>query len=103
MVLANAKKRARRDGACAALEAIPARERIELRDAGALTARVTFNPPNKRRRDVDGVIASLKACIDGIADAIGLDDSMFRIAWPEEFSEPVKGGQILVEILPIPV
>jgi len=58
----------------------------------------TFHPPNNRRRDIQNVIGSLKAAADGIADALGIDDSKFLNAWPEEFAEPIKGGKIVVTI-----
>lgn len=33
-----------------------------------------FWPKRRKRMDVDNVVASCKACIDGIADALGIDD-----------------------------
>lgn len=61
---------------------------------------VTFNPPDRRRRDIDGMIASHKAAQDGIADAIGVDDSKFELSY--RVGEPIKGGSVRVEIRPIP-
>jgi len=66
--------------------------------SGAPRLVVTIHPPDKRRRDIDNVIASMKAAQDGIAWAMGVDDSVFRVRWPEEFSEPRKGGEIVIEI-----
>lgn len=60
---------------------------------------LTFNPPDKRRRDEQNCIISAKALIDGIADALGIDDSKFRISYA--MGEPVKGGAVRVEIRPI--
>jgi Holliday junction resolvase RusA-like endonuclease len=41
-------------------------------------AQVTFYAPDRRRRDGDGILASLKATFDGIADAgVIVDDSGF--------------------------
>ena len=41
-------------------------------------AQVTFYAPDRRRRDRDGVLTSLKAAFDGIADAgVIVDDSGF--------------------------
>ena len=68
---------------------------------GATKFRMTFHPPDRRIRDMDNIIASMKSAIDGLALAAHVDDSQFRIEWPTELSEPIKGGQILVEILPI--
>lgn len=59
---------------------------------------ITFRPPNKRRRDLDGLIASLKAAQDGISDAIGIDDHKFIPTY--RIGEPIKGGLVRVEINP---
>jgi crossover junction endodeoxyribonuclease RusA len=36
---------------------------------------ITFYCPNRRRRDIDNLLASLKPSLDGIAHATGIDDS----------------------------
>ena len=38
---------------------------------------ITFIAPDKRRRDLDGCLSSIKNYLDGIAKAIGTDDSKF--------------------------
>ena len=60
----------------------------------------SFHPPDERRRDAQNMPATQKAAIDGIALAMGCDDNGFRVRWPEQFSEPVKGGCVLVHIKP---
>ncbi len=64
------------------------------------TARLVFafHPPDRRKRDLHNMPATMKAAIDGIADAMGVDDNKFRCAWPEVFSDPVKGGCVLIEV-----
>ncbi len=57
---------------------------------------VEFCPPDKRRRDLDNLIASMKAANDGIADALGIDDSKFQTTY--RMGEPVKGGAVHVTI-----
>lgn len=57
---------------------------------------ITFCPPNKRRRDRDNLIASLKAATDGIADALGIDDSRFETTY--RMGDIVKGGAVIVTI-----
>lgn len=57
---------------------------------------MTFCPPNRRRRDLDNLIASSKAVFDGIADALGLDDQHFIPTF--RLAEPIKGGAVLVTI-----
>lgn len=57
-----------------------------------------FFPPDRRRRDLHNMPATMKAAIDGIADAMGVDDEKFRCRWPEYFKEPQKGGCVLIQI-----
>ena len=57
---------------------------------------VTFYPPDRRKRDDDGMIGSFKAGRDGVADALGCDDHHFRPSY--HFAEPRKGGAVEVEI-----
>lgn len=57
---------------------------------------VAFAPPDRRRRDRDNCVAALKGAQDGIADAIGIDDSTFLVSY--EIVPPVKGGAVLVTI-----
>jgi len=35
---------------------------------------LTFHPPDRRRRDLDNMLASCKAAIDGVSDACKWDD-----------------------------
>jgi crossover junction endodeoxyribonuclease RusA len=59
---------------------------------------VKLYPPDHGRRDLANVIGALKPHIDGIADAIGIDDSQFLIRWPEALEAPVKNGKVVFEI-----
>lgn len=59
---------------------------------------VTFCPPDNRRRDRDNMIASTKAAMDGIADALGIDDSQFVCTYV--VGAPAKGGEVLVTLAP---
>jgi crossover junction endodeoxyribonuclease RusA len=65
----------------------------ELRVAG-----ITFYPPDRRRRDDDGMIGAFKAGRDGVADALGVDDHTFRPTY--SFAEPIRGGKVVVSVLP---
>lgn len=40
----------------------------------ALHLDIVFYPPDKRSRDLDNMLASIKSGLDGLADAIGVDD-----------------------------
>jgi crossover junction endodeoxyribonuclease RusA len=55
-----------------------------------------FCPPDYRRRDRDNLIASMKAATDGLADALGIDDSKFITSY--RMGQPVKGGAVLVTV-----
>ena len=55
-----------------------------------------FHPPDRRRRDLDGMLSAMKPAIDGIADALGVDDSNFSLRL--ERGEPTKGGEVVAVI-----
>jgi crossover junction endodeoxyribonuclease RusA len=56
---------------------------------------LTFHPPTNRARDLDNLVASCKAYLDGMAQAWGVNDSAFR--WTATIGEIVPGGRVLVE------
>jgi crossover junction endodeoxyribonuclease RusA len=57
---------------------------------------VEFRPPDNRRRDRDNMIASIKAALDGMADAFGIDDSEFKPTFT--VGDPTPGGAVNVTI-----
>jgi crossover junction endodeoxyribonuclease RusA len=95
-----------------------ARERKKARQAGhwlargagasgfkpfqSVTVSLTFVPPNAIRRDTDGMIGATKGFLDGIADAIGIDDSRWTWAAPI-IAKPEKPGRVVVTITPVEV
>lgn len=44
------------------------------------------------------LIGALKPSLDGIQDALGIDDQHFRNEWPQDFAEIMKGGSVVVTI-----
>ena len=46
---------------------------------GPIPVRITFCPKDRRKRDIDNMLASFKAGLDGVADALGVNDSRFEI------------------------
>ena len=64
---------------------------------GKLRLQVDFIPPDRRRRDDDGMPAAFKAWRDGLADALGIDDHRFRSV-PGLLDEPVANGAVRVRI-----
>jgi Holliday junction resolvase RusA-like endonuclease len=61
---------------------------------------VSFQPPTGARRDVDNLIASIKAACDGIALAIGIDDSRWQWSAPV-VTAPRRPGCVVVTIEPV--
>lgn len=56
-----------------------------------------FYPPDRRRRDRDNMMASCKAMVDGVCDALGVDDSIFD-PLIVSMKEPTKGGAVILKI-----
>ena len=55
-------------------------------------------PPDKRRRDMDNMLASIKAALDGVSAVIGVDDSKWRLSM--HVAPPVKDGRVRVIVRP---
>ena len=60
---------------------------------------IEYYPPT-RRGDVHNVPSSLKAYIDGIADAMGCDDKRFKVDYPTVWVGSGKPGKIVIRIVP---
>lgn len=58
----------------------------------------SFFPPDRRRRDIQNMPGIMKPYIDGIADAMGVDDNGFRPQFPDRFGDAEGPGFVLVEI-----
>lgn len=93
-VKANATKKARAEAHVITRGAINASTDLK----SPRTLFVSFYPPKRSGRDPDvqNVIAACKALIDGVADALGVDDSKLIIHWPDIAAE--KDGHGRVEI-----
>lgn len=65
--------------------------------AERLAVHLIFVPPNRRSRDWDNLLASMKAGLDGVADALGVDDGRWRLSM-EVVGEPLKGGVVRLEL-----
>lgn len=63
-----------------------------------VTLSIVFRPTHQcRRYDVDNAFARCKALIDGIADALGMDDSKF--AYRLARGEPMTGGAVEITFI----
>jgi crossover junction endodeoxyribonuclease RusA len=60
---------------------------------------IDFYPPDRRKRDDDNCISSFKSGRDGLAQALGIDDSKFR---SHPYIEERIGGFIKVRITTTP-
>lgn len=77
--------------------AIPLSLKKAIRESeGHISMTITFYPPDKRRRDDDGVVGAFKHLRDGLADAIGVDDYRFRPTYV--FAEPEKPGRVEIQL-----
>lgn len=47
---------------------------------GPVFLEILFIPPSKRKYDLDNCLASIKAGLDGVADAVQVDDSRFVLS-----------------------
>jgi len=88
---AKAAKQARDDAAWWAKAAGFKRMKAE-----ALNVTAIFCPPDKRRRDIDSMLSSIKSALDGIADVVGVDDSRWAIVLRKE--APKEHGAVRIEI-----
>lgn len=64
---------------------------------GEIPLTVTFNPPDKRHRDMDNMLAACKAFFDGMATALTVDDKQFGPITIRR-GEVCRGGTVLVEV-----
>lgn len=67
------------------------KERIKtqsFKDCDKILLKITFYPPSKRHYDLDNCVASMKAGLDGIADALQVNDNKFEI-------DPKWGDKVL--------
>jgi len=89
--VAKAKKSYRQISWTLALEA-----KIKAMGEEAIHLGVTFYPPDRRGRDTDNMLASMKSGLDGIADALGVNDK--RFVFTLVVSKETL-GQVKVELL----
>jgi crossover junction endodeoxyribonuclease RusA len=90
---AHAAKKARADAKMCTFQAMV---RTPVVYVGRIPVAITFHPPDKRRRDTDGMLSALKSSLDGVADALGVDDNLFDLSLT--VGEPVKGGEVVVTV-----
>jgi hypothetical protein len=73
-----------------ALESSTPRDRINVQ--------LTFEPPGRYRYDIDNLVARMKASLDGIADALGVDDYSFQLQRPTLADPHKPHGRVMVTL-----
>jgi crossover junction endodeoxyribonuclease RusA len=63
-----------------------------LAETGPITLDIEFVPPDRRARDLDNMLSSVKNGLDGVADALGVNDRrfVFRLCRSEQIGGFVK-------------
>ena len=72
---------------------------VKITGTGMIDLHITFNPPDKRRRDMDNMLSSAKSLLDGVADALGVNDGRFQLHLL--VGEVVKKGRIVIDIMEV--
>ena len=67
--------------------------------SGRVNLAVTIHPKTANVIDRDNCVSALKSSFDGIAQALGVDDSAFNVP-SLTFGKPVKGGKVFIELSP---
>ena len=65
---------------------------------GYIPLSLLFLTPDKRHRDLDNLLASAKSAIDGMAQAIGIDDSRFKPILIDFAHGPDKVGALIAAV-----
>ena len=65
-------------------------------DGSRLPVKIIAHPPINRNRDADNAIASCKSLLDGVAEALGVNDSLFDLSF--EWGDVVSRGKVIVEV-----
>lgn len=77
--------------------ALALEEKVSAKWDGPVHLWVTFAPPDRRHRDMDNMIASIKSGLDGLAMALKVNDSRFVLHLNVS---TLRDGCVLVNILP---
>jgi crossover junction endodeoxyribonuclease RusA len=76
--------------------ALEAKIRVSTTGEDPILLGITFFPPDRRGRDTDNMFAAMKAGLDGVAEALQVNDK--RFVFTLAVSKETK-GQVKVELL----
>lgn len=85
-------KQAQKDIAYAAAKAVPPPKVTPVH------LKFIFYPPDKRKRDLDNLLASMKAACDGISYAWEINDSQFRPI-TIDMGTVIKKGKVVICVI----
>ncbi|WP_257556448.1 hypothetical protein [Sphingobium sp. CFD-2] len=88
-----AKKSMRTSAHILALEA-----KLRAPADGDIVIHLTMHPPVRRGHDRDNSLARCKALLDGVADALRVNDRRFKPLTPV-IADPVEGGCVMLAIV----
>lgn len=69
---------------------------------GKLRATLRFIPPTNRNRDHDNLVARMKPGLDGVASALGVNDSRFVLSEPEHLPAQKDHARVELTLAVIP-
>lgn len=95
--VARAKKQYRKACWATCLEQMPGQSLSPAGDHPGLTLTLTFVPPDRRSYDRDNLMARMKSGIDGMCDAIKIDDKAFHTVISTVAADQI-GGFVKVTI-----
>lgn len=70
---------------------------VRTTQAKKMAVHLTFVPPDRRAYDEDNLVSRSKALLDGLADALGVNDKCFKLTYDLE-SEPCPLGMVKVRL-----
>ena len=96
--LADIKSKAKGDAYALTKKALEGRKSPYLDFVGDIPVSLLFLTPDKRRRDIDGLLSSAKHALDGVCLALGIDDSRLRPILVDRVAGPDKIGGLIVAV-----
>lgn len=68
-----------------------------LPPGAGLAVSIKLEPPDRRKRDIDNLLAALKPSIDGLAQGLGINDAQICRTVIDRL-EPTPGGRVLISV-----
>lgn len=73
---------------------------VLLKGDSELALSIEFHPPQARRYDRDNLLARIKAGLDGMCDALAIDDHRFEPITVSMKKAPLRRGLVAIKIKP---